>query len=253
MSTVSNTVRATHLECVDSDHNKYYRTFLVTPTNGRHGGGFLVRNWGRRGAPKGQWLRSNTIGVVGARSASFDLRYEKECKGYFEIHDTHVSIDDSLVDALFHAPGRGMAEEPCGALSELFEAQWCEDIEDVQVPDGTHNDVLAWVSPWKATRIARAPARMLAERHAGDVLHVDSNSDLAVLRVGYAEALALQAAYDYDAVSIVDAHDDDNADTVIVAQRLWSPSSNGPYRQLGNAVRDARRIFRRTPTNTAAS
>jgi hypothetical protein len=246
----TNQVLGTHIECVDGDHNKYYRTFLITSNSTLAKPTFLIRNWGRRGAPRGQWMRDARIGT-GAQLSSRDIFDEKVYeKGYVEIHSNEFSIDDATLTALRASSPKSVDGDAAGALGAAFEAQWCLDVvEDTIGFDDDAVEALAWIPAWAGTRAARAPARQIAANLETGILHVDTQTDLAVVR---APLHTLRGACNvFDGAQIVAASDDDDAEFAMVATRLWAPTSTGPYRSLQRATRDARRLFRRTPAAVA--
>lgn len=233
-------VVAAHLECVYDDHNKYYRTYIISPKNEDGSSAFLIRNWGRRSAPRGQWMRDVRLGV-GARNKAIDLHDEKYTKSYSMVHETEFEIDGHLAELLKKQPNKDLCEADCLAVTAAFEAQWCQDI--CSITEETSETMLGWISDWKETLSARAPARSLQERLNGRILYHDPDRDVAVARVSAGEIEALNGAFDQ--VSTAAAKDQDDAEIAMIATRLWAPESSGPYRQLANAVRDARRLFRR--------
>jgi hypothetical protein len=237
----NHTVAATHLECVYDDHNKYYRTYVVSPENGETKGTFLVRNWGRRSAPKGQWMRDPVSGS-GTRGKALDLQYQKHDKSYAFVHETSFEIPTQLAELLLDAPSKMLNDVDCLAVTAAFEAQWCLDICETAVEE-PGEEYLVWITDWNETLSARAPARAMRDRLEGRILHLEPNRDLAVARVAANEIEPLSGAF--DAVETAAAKELDNADTAVIATRLWAPESSGPYKSLTNAVRDARRLFRR--------
>jgi len=246
----THTVDGTHLEFVCEDHNKYYRTYVITPDDAEHEA-FLIRNWGRRGAPTGQWMRDERTGR-GAATRSQRILEDKTCKGYEEVHETAFDLPDATAETLMTARRKDLPEAATLLLGELFETAWCDDIaervkdeEAGDAHDGT--DVYVWVPQWRESLHDRKPARMLVEQLAPEIVHVDSTRGTAVLKTTRANGALLGAAF--DTVEIVPAKTEDDHSLIIVAERLWSPESTGPYRILGNAIRDARRIFRRPETS----
>lgn len=247
----THTVTGTHLEFVCDDHNKYYRTYVIEPRDPEMTT-FLVRNWGRRGAPTGQWMRDERTGKS-AVTRSNRILEEKTCKGYQGVHETTFNLPDVTADALLTARRKDLPEAATLLLGEMFETAWCDDIaervkddEDIDVHSGT--DVYVWVPQWRASLHDRKPARMLVEQLAPEIVHIEPTRGTAVLKTTRPNGSLLEAAF--DTVEIVPARTEDDRDLIIVAERLWSPESSGPYRLLGNAIRDARRIFRR-PVATA--
>lgn len=239
--TGTHVVTAVHLECVEEDHNKYYRTYVVAEKDGDGRGAILVRNWGRRSAPKGQWMRDISTGT-GARLRARDLQEEKYYKSYETIHETEFEIPTSLAEALAASPRKDIDEALCLSVTSAFEAKWCEDI--CTIDDSTDSDdLLGWICGWKETLSARAPARALNERLGERVVHIDSSRDIAVARIKSAEVEAIREAFG-DMRAVV-SKETDGEEVAMIATRLWSPESSGPYRSLSNAVRDARRLFRR--------
>lgn len=246
----THTVSGTHLEFVCEDHNKYYRTYVIAPHDVEQPT-FLVRNWGRRGAPTGQWMRDERTGKsAGTRSSR--ILEEKTCKGYQEVHETTFNLPDATAEALMTARRKDLPEAATLLLGEMFETAWCDDIaervkdeEAGDAHDGT--DVYVWVPQWRESLHDRKPARMLVEQLAPEIVHVDSTRGTAVLKTTRANGARLEAAF--DTVEIVPAKTEDDRSLIIVAERLWSPESTGPYRLLTNAIRDARRIFRRPETS----
>lgn len=242
----THTVTGTHLEFVCEDHNKYYRTYVIEPGDPEKTT-FLVRNWGRRGAPTGQWMRDERTGKS-AETRSNRILDEKTCKGYQGVHGTTFHLPDATADALLTARRKDLPEAATLLLGEMFETAWCDDIAErvKDDEDGDANgstDVYVWVPQWRASLHDRKPARMLVEQLAPEIVHVEPARGTAVLKTTRPNGALLEAAF--DTVEIVPARTEDDRDLIIVAERLWSPESSGPYRLLGNAIRDARRIFRR--------
>ncbi len=239
--TTQNIVRATHLECVDGDHNKYYRTYLITPRPELNISTVLLRNWGRRGAPAGQWMRSSGRGKRAEVQAS-DIEWEKTSKGYLEIQTSCFDVPDTFVHDSLRDHHKVIGEDVQASFTSAFETQWCADIL-VDPLTMSSKEYLVWISDWAATTKARTPARNLETSLAGRILFHDKGTDIAVVRAVQGELISAQAAF--DSVEYTAAETTDDHDTARVANRLWSPTSSGPYRTLSTAVRDARRLFKR--------
>jgi predicted DNA-binding WGR domain protein len=238
-------VTGTHLEFVCEDHNKYYRTYVIEPDEAKKT--FLIRNWGRRGAPTGQWMRDEHTGK-GAETRASHILEEKTYKGYRDVHETTFQLPDATAEALLTARRKDLPEAATLILGEMFETAWCDDIAErvKDSEDGSADgstDVYVWVPQWCASLHDRKPARMLVEHLAPEIVHIEPTRGTAVLKTTRPNGALLEAVF--DTVEIVPAKTEDDRDLIIVAERLWNPQSSGPYRHLSNAVRDARRIFRR--------
>jgi predicted DNA-binding WGR domain protein len=237
-------VIAHHIECVDVDHNKYYRTFVL---EGGDRPNFLIRNWGRRGAPTGQWLKDPARGPAAANQALDLLDTKVWGKNYQHVYDTTFEVPDDIVDDVAGCQGKGISPDIAERLTEGFDATWLADVlAEREVESG--DTVLAVFNDWDETIRARPAARSLAETLAVQILHRGSAGDLAVVKLARGEIAAVSKVFEYPA-AVADSLDDD-ADTVRVALRLWNPASPGPYQHWATAVRDARRLFRRSPVNT---
>ena len=239
--TSQNIVRATHLECVDGDHNKYYRTYFITPRPELKTSAVLLRNWGRRGAPAGQWMRS-TVRGNGAKVQLDKIEWEKITKGYLEIQTSSFDVSDSFVHDALRDHHKTVGEDVQTSMTTAFETQWCADIL-VDPLTMSSKEYLVWVSDWAATIKARTPARNLEESLTGRILLHDKSTDTAVVRAVQGDLISMESAF--DSIDYTSAEATDDHDTARVANRLWSPTSSGPYRTLSVAVRDARRLFKR--------
>lgn len=239
-----NIVEAAHLECVDNDHNKYYRTYLVQPRDGIKVPSYLVRNWGRRGAPKGQWMRDPHLGSS-ASIARHNLEEEKiYVKNYVEIFKTEFEIDDAEMLGLYNNHRKILDENHTKVLSDVFEFSWCQEVEDlasVHVDDAVLG--FAWILDWSQTITARAPARAFATDSLVTLVHKIPQSDTAVVQAPM--GVLRRAEVVFDSVDMVPCEPEDDPTLAVVASRLWAPNSSGPYKSLTRAVKDARRLFRR--------
>lgn len=239
-------VRARHLECVEDDHNKYYRTYVISETGSSEPNVFLVRNWGKRGAPTGQWLRDEQSGWWAPRKADY-LCDEKLAKGYWSVHTTDFTIPTAVAEGLKKAKRRSLPETECSQLGDSFDGQWCQDLLTQELEtDPVGGDMFVWVPQWQTSLHDRKPARMLVEQNGLAPLHVETQRQVGVYKTDEQIAKALQAAF--DKAEIHPARTGDGVDFLVVACRLWNPESSGPYQHLTNAMRDARRIFRRPNT-----
>lgn len=246
---VTHTVSGTHLEFVCEDHNKYYRTYVIQPHD-QDKTTFLVRNWGRRGSPTGQWLRDHITGPKSSILRASSILAEKTSKGYQEVHKTTFDLPEVTADVLLTGRRKYLPEADTILLGEMFEAAWCADIAKcVQEDDDAASDVYIWVPHWLASLHDRKPARLLVEQLAPEIVHIEPTRGTAVLKTTRLGGALLEAAF--DTVEIIPVKAEDDRDLIIVADRLWNPDSSGPYRHLGNALRDARRIFRRPDQLTA--
>lgn len=237
-------VRATHLECVYEDHNKYYRTYIV---EGGDGVVFLLRNWGKRGAPTGQWMRDPATGQRAEKRRN-SLYNEKTGKGYWEIHQTTFTISDTIAEELAYAHHKDLPESETEHIGQAFDTQWYADVvcDRSEEPD-TGDEMLVWVPNWTTGQHDRKPARRVAADLKPSVVYIDSQRDIAVLKTTNANCETLGAVF--DETHTAPARSEDDVNLVVVANRLWNPKSSGPYRILYNAVRDARRIFRKPATS----
>jgi predicted DNA-binding WGR domain protein len=238
------TVTATHLECVDIDHNKYYRTYQLTFSDKSTR---LIRNWGRRGAPTGQWLQDDArrhIDVVAANICESKIWD----KGYELVHTTsfELDLDADLFTNQFnakHVPGP-VADD----LSAGFDQAWAADVVGNGNVDGPWNGShVVLINSWDETVKARAGARAAAELVDGAVRYREPRSDRVAVVVGAGALDAMVKGFG-ELSGIAAARDSDDADTLMVALRLFNPLSAGPYRHFDAAVRDARRLFTRTKT-----
>lgn len=235
------TVSATHLEGVYDDHNKYYRLYECT-YDGDDNRSFLIRNWGRRSAPTGQWMKDGCRGDRSISMRSHSICDEKVCKGYTVVHCAEYTLHQHAAERLRSSSPKLIDEVGAKALATAFEEQWCADVHSL-ADDVNGEELLAWLYPWNETLSARAPARRLRDELEGRILFLDAQRDIAVVRIDRSESAMLEATF--DSVTTAAAKPEDGEQTAVVATRLWSPTSSGPYRHLSNAVRDARRLFRR--------
>ena len=233
-------VRATHLECVYEDHNKYYRTFIV---EGGEDTVFLLRNWGKRGAPTGQWMRDAATGHRAEKRRNA-LWHEKTGKGYWEIHQTNFTIPDAVAEELQTARHKNLPEGETEHIGQAFDAQWYTDVTCEKSEEDTAEDhMLVWVLNWTGGQRDRKPARRVAADLKPSVLYVDTQRDVAVLKTSNVNCDTLSSVF--DETHTAPARSEDDINLVVVANRLWNPNGSGPYKVLYNAVRDARRIFRK--------